>query len=446
MSIGSKVFWSEGLTLGPQHFQIQDVYHETRLRRMAVAMNPHFWGVRTVQWNLDGLGHNRLQVDSLSLIFPDGDIYDAPGADLLPEPVDLSRLPADIQAFTFYVSLPVLRPHGGNADADGRYVRCEAEALDLFSEALAIEVPYLKKQPRLVSQLTPRDAHASVPVIRITRAAQGGFELDAAFIPPSVAIGATPALGRMLDGLISAMTAKIETLQRMHRKTSGDTYEVSSGNISSWWMLNIVSTANAQLMHSARSSGHHPETLYEKLLTVAGGLMTFSDRYKTADLPAYRHDQPGEVFATLDTLLRDLVDTVISARYFLIPLAVDRNRPSLRRAVLDPEKMTKETQLCLAINADMPGLELVAAVPARLKLGAPDDIESIVGSALPGIPLAHMPQVPSAVPVRPNTYYFSISAKSGLYDNAIKAKALVIHALEGIPGLKIALIAVIETA
>lgn len=442
MSIGSKILWSEGLTLGPQHFQLQDLYHETRLQRMAAAMNPHFWGVRAMQWNLDGLGHNRLHADTLSVLFPDGDVYDAPGVDLLPDPVDLSRLPVDVQTFTFYIALPVLKPHGGNAEGEGRYVRCESEALDLFSEALAIDVPYLKKQPRLISQLVPRDALACVPVIRIHRAAQGGFEHDASFIPPCVAIGATPALGRMLEGLISAMTAKIETLQHMHRKTSADTYQVSAGDMSSWWMLNIVSTANAQLMHCARSPGHHPETLYQKLLAVAGGLLTFSDRYKTADLPAYQHELLGDVFASMDMLLRDLIDTVISARYFLIPLVQDRNRPSFHHAVLDPARITKETQLCLAISADMPALQLVAAVPNRIKLGAPDDIEKILGSALSGIPIAHMPQVPSAVPVRPGTCYFSISTKSALYDNAIKAGALTVLALEGIPGLKIELVAI----
>lgn len=443
MSNGSKILWSEGLTLGPQHFQSQDLYHENRLRRMAAALNPHFWGVRSVQWNLDGLGHHRLQADTLSVIFPDGDIYDAPGTDLLPDPVDLSGLPSDTHSFTFYAALPALKAHGGNAGAEGRYVRSAAEALDLFSEALPIEVPYLKKQPRLVSQLAPRDPHASVPVIRIVRAAQGGFELDATFIAPCVSIGATPALTRMLDGLTSALTAKIEALQRMHRKASADTYEVTTGDMSSWWMLNIVSTANAQLMHSARSPGHHPEALYQKLLTVAGGLLTFSDRYKTADLPAYRHDLLGDVFAAFDTLLRDLVDTVISARYFQIPLAADRNRPSLYRAVLDTARVGPDTQLCVAVNADMAGLQLVAAVPSRLKLGAPEDIENIVGSALPGIPLAHMPQVPSAIPVRPNTYYFSVSSKSPLYENALKAKALGIYALDGLPGLKIELIALL---
>jgi type VI secretion system protein ImpJ len=442
MSVGSKIMWSEGLTLGPQHFQRQDMYHEARLQRMAATFNPHFWGVRSVQWNLDGLGHHRLSADAMSAIFPDGEIYEAPDADLLPEPVDLSGLPADVQTFTFHAVIPALKPHGGNADVDGRYVRAEVDTVDLFSEALPLELPLLKKQARLVSHLAPRDPHASLAVVRIRRAADEGFELDPDFIPPTVSIGGAPGLRRMLDGLISALTAKTEALQRRHRKTSADVYEASAGDISSWWMLNIVSTANALLMHASRSPGHHPEALYEKLLAAAGGLMTFSDRYRATDLPAYRHDALGEVFARLDAMLRDLVDTVIAARYFLIPLVADKSRRAFYRGTLDPAKVTPTTQLCLAVNADMPALELVAAVPIRLKLGAPEDLEMIVGSALSGLALSHMPQVPTAVPVRPNTYYFSVATKGTLYENALKAGALAFYAPDGIPGLKIELIAI----
>ncbi|WP_313706542.1 type VI secretion system baseplate subunit TssK [Massilia sp.] len=442
MSAISKIMWSEGLTLGPQHFQCQDLYHEARLQRIASALNPYFWGVRSVQWNLDGLGHNRLGADSLSIIFPDGEIYEAPGTDLLPEPVDLSRLPAEVHTFTFHAALALVKPHGGNADENGRYVRCDLGTPDLFSEALAIEVPFLKKQARLLADFETRAPHTSVPVVQVCRAEHGGFEIVPSFIPPSVTVGATPMLGRMLEGLVSVMTAKIEALQRMHRKASNDVYEVGTGDISSWWMLNIVSTANAQLMHCARSPGLHPEAMYRQMLAAVGGLMTFSDRYKTADLPAYRHEALDEVFAELDALLRDLVDTVIGAKYFLIPLVADRSRRAYSQAVLDPAKITQQTQLYLAVTADIPALELVAMVPIRLKVAAPDDLESIVGSALPGVPLAHLPQVPPAIPVRPNTYYFSLSAKSALYEKALSAGGLAVYAPDGIPGLKVELIAV----
>lgn len=53
-----------------------------------------------------------------------------------------------------------------------------------------------------------------------------------------------------------------------------------------------------------------------------------------------------------------------------------------------------------------------------------------------------MPQVPPAIPVRPNTYYFSLSTKSALYEKALEAGALAVYVPDGIPGLKIELIAI----
>lgn len=440
MGAGSKIMWSEGLTLGPQHFQRQDLYHETRLQRMAAALSPHFWGVQSVQWNLEALRHNLLSAETLSIIFPDGEIYEAPGTDLLPEPVDLARLPADVQTFTFHLALSGLKAHGGNADAGGRFVRFETETLDLFSDAVAIEVPYLKKPARLVLQDAAPATHSSIAVIQVRRTTQGGFEMEPGFIPPCVAIGAVPLFGRIVEDLISALTAKMLSLQGLHRKADSGAYQVAAANISSWWMLNMVSTANALLMHAARSPGQHPEALYEKLLAAAAGLMTFSDRYQTADLPAYRHAALGGVFTTLDAMLRDLLSTVIAASYVVIALVAEPERRAFFRAILDPAMVTRESQLCLAVSADLPALELVAAVPMKLKMAAPDDLDRIVMSALPGVPLTHMPQVPAAIPVRPGTYYFSLSAKSPLYDNALKAAALSLYAPDGIPGLKTELI------
>jgi type VI secretion system protein ImpJ len=408
---------------------------------MASALNPNFWGVRLLAWNVDGLGHNLLEAEAMSLIFQDGEVVEAPATDLLPVPLDLTQLPQDINTFTIYAALPTIRPHGANAEEGGRYAMAESEMADLFSDAVPIDVPFLKKRVRLLAHTEPRDGHVSFPVLRIHRAPRGGFDVDPAFVPPSVAIGAARPLQLLLDGLMSALTARIVSLHDSHRKTNASTFEVHAGDITSWWMLNIISTANASLQHCARSRMQHPEALYEKLLALAGGLMTFSDRYATADLPAYDHADPGVTFAQLDALIRDLVDTVISARYFLIPLVAEDSRRTHFRGALDAAKLTQDTQLCLAVSADMPALELVSAVPVRFKVGSPDDIERIVASALPGIALTHMPQVPAAVPVRPDTYYFSVSTRNGLYENALKAEAIAIYAPAGMRELNIELIA-----
>jgi len=50
-----------------------------------------------------------------------------------------------------------------------------------------------------------------------------------------------------------------------------------------------------------------------------------------------------------------------------------------------------------------------------------------------------MAQVPAEVPVRPNTYYFSVESKGALYENMLKAQAIAIYVPTGIKGLKLEL-------
>jgi type VI secretion system protein ImpJ len=83
--MSSKILWGEGLFLRPQHFQQQDRYHEQRLHQSVLALHPYAWGVNQLQVDRDALANHSLRVLELSLRFQDGEFYDAPGADDLPD-------------------------------------------------------------------------------------------------------------------------------------------------------------------------------------------------------------------------------------------------------------------------------------------------------------------------------------------------------------------------
>lgn len=443
-----KVLWSEGLTLRPQQFQQQDLYHEARLHRMARALHPYPWGVHAVKWNEDGLANNMLRADAMSLVFPDGEIYDAPATDELPPAVDLGKLPLTEESFTFYAAMPLFKGHGGNLagyngkNGGARYKQTERETSDLFSEAMSAEVAYLTKQVELLLDAAARNAYVSFPVTRLLRVATGGFEIDPAFMPPSLSIAGAAGLPRQLDNLMQKLKAKLDALYGDQREPSKDVVEVRSGDIASFWLLHTISTACAGLTHFVDCKEIHPERLFHELLGLAGGLMAFSKKYTAGDLPRYNHTDPAPSFAKLDAIIRDLADTVISSRYFTIPLAKDESKGPIYKGALTSGKINDQTLLCLSVKADMPALELVAVVPVRFKVGAPDDVHRSVLSALPGIELVHMPQVPAAIPVRPNTYYFALESKGTLYENMLQAQAISIYVPEGIQGLKLELVGV----
>jgi type VI secretion system protein ImpJ len=447
-TMNSKVLWGEGLLLRPQHFQRQDQYHEHRLHQSIDAVHPYAWGVERLEIDREAIGNNVLRILALSLRFQDGELVDAPGLDELPPTVDLSQLQSQPhqQTVTYYAALPGLKPFSGNFAQPGqdsntaRFVQANQETPDLYTQASPAQLAYLKKTVRLVAESEPRDAYTCFPLLRLRRGATGGFELDPSFVPPSLSVGAAPIVFLQLRRLLDALQAKVGALYGHHREPSRNVVEFRSGDMSSFWLLHTASTACAALTHYLHHPDLHPERLYEQLLATAGALMTFSKSWLLSDLPPYRHADPGPAFAKVHQIIRELLDTVISSKYFAIVL--NEVRPSYHHGMLDSGKIDDKTTFYIAVSADMPALELVDMVPLRFKVGAPDDVEKCVLSALPGVRLQYAPQLPAAVPVRPDTCYFALDTKGQMVERMLQAQSVSIYVPSGMKELRLELLAV----
>jgi type VI secretion system protein ImpJ len=360
--------------------------------------------------------------------------------------LDLNDLPQSQQAITFYAALPSFKPFGGNFSPDGqsnnaaRFSQANLDTPDLYTQAAQAEMAYLKKTVRLVSEFEPRDSYVCFPLLRLRRLSTGGFESDPTFVPPSLSIGSAPLLFLQLRRLLDALQAKVNALHGHHREPSKNVIELRSGDMSSFWLLHTASSAFASLSHYFHHPALHPERLYQQLLGLAGALMTYSKTYALADLPPYQHGDPGPSFAKLHAMIRELLDTVISSKYFSI--ALSEVKPSYHHGVLDSGKIDDKTAFYLAVSASMPALELVEAVPLRFKIGAPDDVEKFVLSAMPGVRLQHASQVPAAVPVRPDTCYFMLEGRGQMYERMLQAQSISIYVPSGMPDLRLELVAV----
>src|SRR5690606_31923271 len=289
----TKVFWGEGLFLRPQHFQRQDAYHEARLQDLARSLHPHAWGMRSARFDTRSLAAGSLRALELSVVFADGESYDAPLHDPLPEALSLHDLPEGVQATTIHLALPLLREHGGNCNSgdigSARFVQSNQSTADLFTDAAEAELAYLQKAARLLTDDHPRDAYTTLPVARIRRTPTGSFELDEAFVPPALGVGAVPRLHGQLRTLLDSLQAKVDALYGMHREPSRHIIEFRSGDIASFWLLHTAASSFATLSHLFHHPGLHPERLHQELLRLAGGLLTFSRAYGLSDLPRYDH-------------------------------------------------------------------------------------------------------------------------------------------------------------
>lgn len=442
----AKILWGEGLFLRPQHFQQQDAYTEALSRRTLLAANPFAWGVRDLDLDLDSLKSGVLRFNRIDAIFANGDFFTAPDVDQLPPPLALDAAVAEEGATDFFLALHHINMHGGNStesaadSGQARYLIVPRECADLFTDAAEADIASLSKISHLKSASEPRDQFLTMPIVRIRRTSSNGFEVDPAFLPPSLSLRSAPPLYMLLRRQIDALLAKVDALYGLHREPSKNIIEFRSGDIASFWLLHTASSACATLTHLFRNPETSPERLFQELLRLAGGLMTFSKGYTLNDLPTYDHTQPGPCFARIDLILRELLDTVISTRYFAI--ALTQPKQAFYTGHLDSEKINGDTAFYLSITASHPQSEIIESIPSRIKVGSPSDVEKLVLSAMSGVRLTHAAQVPAPIPVRPGACYFALDAHGPLYERMLKAQSVMIYAPESYRDLKIEMIAV----
>lgn len=441
-----KILWGEGLFLRPQHFQAQDTRSAESTRQALLTANPHAWGFKTIELDLESLAAGMLRFTRIDAVLPDGEFFSAPDCDQLPPPLALAPSVTEDGKTVFFLALNHLKPHGGNATGNlndsgqARYLIVQNPARDLFTDATESEIATLSQIAHIKPEHDNRDQFICLPIARIRRTSSNGFELDSSFIPPSIALASAPQLHLMLRRQIDALLAKVDALYGFHREPSKNIIEFRSGDIASFWLLHTLSSACAPLTHLLRNPQASPEQLFMELLRLAGGLLTFSKNHTLNDLPAYDHQSPGPCFARLDQIIRELLDTVISTRFFAI--ALSQPKPSFFTGYLDSEKIGSETAFYLSVSAAHPQSEIIETIPLRIKLGAPDDVEKLVLSALPGVRLNHAAQVPAAIPVRPGACYFALDARGTLYERMLKAQSIMIYAPESYQELSIELIAI----
>jgi type VI secretion system protein ImpJ len=444
LSNSAKILWGEGLFLRPQLFQQQDAYHESRLRDVSQALHPYAWGIRKLELDTVGLGHGMLRVLKVSAIFQDCEIYSAPDLFEPPAPVDLNSLPASVSNVTIYLALPGLKPNNTNvSDPDNiatlsRYDKKSIQTPDLFTTATEGELTYLSPAVRLLTDQS-RDSFSCIPLTRLCRSSSGGFEVDETFIAPCLAIGATPALLLQLRHLLDSLSAKVQALQDTHREPSKNVVEFRAGDIASFWLLHTANTACASLMHLLQHPQFHPERLYQELLRLAGALMTFSKTHQLSDLPAYEHTNPGPSFKSVFGIVRALIDTVISARYFNI--ALTEIKPAYHQGRIDAQRINNSASLYLGVSANLAGTELAEIVPRTFKVGSPDVVEKLVSASMPGVTLTYTPQVPAAIPIRPGMLYFAVEHRGEPYEQMRKGQTVMIFVPSGLSELKLELIA-----
>ena len=447
MSKSSRVMWSEGMFLLPQHFQYQDEFHQHQLAQATLRGTPFHWGVQLLELDEEALAGGVLQLSRLKLVFPDGTLYDAPQQDPLPAARDLKGLlrESDLKV---YAALRRPEPYGLNYVEDGateqgaRRFRKQFDTLpDLNEGDLENEITSLRLNVVLLIEGDDLDGFSYCPLAKLVRNNAGGFNLDSHFVHPSLHLGAHDTLLGIARRLLGVLQAKSEALSGRRRERADQIAEFGSSDVTLFWLLFTVNRAYPALAHLLQHPRLHPEQLYRFLAELAGSLLTFSLSIQLKDIPPYDHDDPAASLLRLDALLRELLDNVVPNQY--VPIAVEQTKPSYYVGRLHDARLA-EADFYISVHADMPGASLLELVPRAFKVGSPEDIEVVVNTAMPGATLNHATRLPNAIPVRLDNHYFSIEPHGRVYQRMMDAQAIAFYVPSAFANLKLELMAVLK--
>src|ERR1700693_1013892 len=176
MSFLSRVVWSEGMYIGPHHFQAQSRYFEDSTQFVTASLRRDYYGFLGCEMDAEALRNGTLALVHARGIFPDGLLFKMPEADALPAARPIADIfPADRDKLTVYLSIVPRKASGVNcalteSAADGARFTAQTETVrDDVSGTDEKPLRVGRKNISLVLENEVNPQAITLPVARILR-------------------------------------------------------------------------------------------------------------------------------------------------------------------------------------------------------------------------------------------------------------------------------------
>lgn len=435
MSAYSKIVWSEGLFLRPQHLQQQDRYLERYIENRCQALRSHTWGVTELELERDLLAIGKLGLRRVAGVFPDGTPFRMPEGDPLPTPLDIDP---KLRDQVIHLAVPLRK--AGALDAsrgparDGlvRYAVSELEVRDntAASASMALlEVGQL--QTRLLPENEPAEDYARIPIAHVVECrADKQVVLDDRFIPTVLDARTSVRLSTFMTELLGLLQQRGEALAGRVSATGRG----ASAEIADFLMLQVINRYEPLVAHLADAGLVHPEDLYRLCIMAAGELATFTSSSKRRPVLArYRHERLRESFEPAIAALRAALSAVLEQS--AIPIPLEPKKFGIHVAAVADRSLFTSAVFILAARADMAGEELRRAFPQQLKIGPVEKIRDLVNLQLPGVPVHAVPVAPRQIPYHAGFVYFELDQSHELWQQLKTSGGVAVHVGGQFPGL-----------
>ena len=448
MSKYRKIVWNEGMLLTPHHFQQFDNYHEELLNSRVRSIMQHEYGIIELRFSAESIANGNFQITTCRGVLPDGLFINVPDAEAGPEmrPIG-NHFRVDAERLGVHIAIPAKKVGEANFQASGagsngnlRYLQEGRQVKDETTGSNEQAVAYAKNNLRIIFDDELRDGFTTMKIAEIQRTPTGQLKVAEDYIPPILKISANDWLTAMLRQIVEILITKGASLSEQRRQSNASLADFTTSEVAVFWLLHTINNSIPIMSHYFRSPVVHPERLYEEFVRLIGQLMTFSIEVQPKDIVKYDHDDLHFTFSNLVSQLKDLLETVIPSRCVAIPL--EKTRDTLYVGRIDDERLIKEASFFLAVRAQMPEAKLIEGVPRVVKIASRDVIDSVIGSALPGVVLTHASPPPAPIPTRVGFKYFQLDNIGPYWSGIAGSKVISVYVPSDVPDEKLELYAV----
>jgi type VI secretion system protein ImpJ len=435
MSWSGKVVWSEGMFLQPQHFQQHDRYVQALVERRAAGLRPYSWGFSTLKIDPQQLLLGKIGLLECAGVLPDGTPFSRADDEAPPPPLDI---PPDTRDALVVLALPLRRPGitetaAGDGDGLARYAPVEREVADSdYGGAAPALMQIGGLRLRLALEADVVHAHANLGVARVVeRRPDNRLVLDPEFSSPCLDLRVAAPLAALVDELAGMLHQRGDALAaRLNQPGAAGAAEIQD-----FLLLQLVNRFEPLISHLATATGIHPETLFSRLVELAGELATFSKPSKRpVRYPVYRHDHLKETFLPLIDDLRASLSVVIDSA--AVPIRLEERKFGLRVAMVSDTDLYKSASFVLAVQAQVPADAIRNGFAQQVKIGPVEKIRDLVNLQLPGIVLRPLPVAPRQLPFHAGYTYFELDRNNELWRQLPTSAGFALHVAGEFPGLQ----------
>lgn len=441
----SRVVWSEGVYISPQHFQQSDRYFEKKIHNLVMYSKPHFYGVFKLKINESLLKQGVFGITHLEAVMEDGTVY-------IPDSLETENLkysiPPNTKPSLLYLVVSRESPYSNeisfsnDSNQSTRYSTFEKKLRDTTdSNTEQVEVTLARLNMRLMLEDDIHSSLVKLPIAIISSNNNSEIEIDETYIPPTLIVQNNFTLNSYVAEVYGLLLQKSKNLANaVNDPNRGGALEIVD-----FLMLQTVNRYLAYVFHHKEGAVHtHPEELFVNLMKLCADLMTFLPSRKMGDMPVYDHKNLRECYRHLMSNLRICLSTVLEQR--IIRIDLEQKDSATYVAQTPNAQILDVANFVLAVKADMPNEAIRQKLPTIMKISSVEKIGELVSYHLPGIKLNALSIAPRELPYHNGYVYFELDKQTELWKIFDDTSGMAFHIAGDFPNIDLEFWAIKPTA